>query len=94
MKNIILGSILFSQVFYACNTAVEKEDRSLPEKELTALPFEGNWTRTFQLGEGSDSLQYVYYNIYTDSIQYLMKGPLPLNYILVRDTFQLSNRQG
>jgi hypothetical protein len=49
------------------------------------MPFEGNWQRTFQLGV--DSLQYVYYNIYSDSIEYIMEGPLPLNYMMAVDTF-------
>lgn len=40
---------------------------------------------TFQLGV--DSLQYVYYNIYNDSIDYIMDGPLPLNYTMAVDTF-------
>jgi hypothetical protein len=49
------------------------------------MPFEGNWERTFLLGV--DSLQYVYYNIYSDSIEYIMEGPLPLNYMMKVDTF-------
>lgn len=47
------------------------------------MPFEGNWERTFQ--HGVDSLQYVYFNTYSDSIEYIMEGPLPLNYMM--DTF-------
>jgi len=72
---------------------VENDEKSSLENETPALPFEGNWTRSFQLGEGADSLQYVYYNIYTDSIQYIMKGPLPLNYNLIRDTFLLKENR-
>ena len=49
------------------------------------MPFEGDWQRTFQLGV--DSLQYVYYNISDDSIEYIMEGPLPLNYMMAVDTF-------
>ena len=71
-----------SMVITGCNTTSKEELKT--DGEL-AMPFEGNWERTFQLGV--DSLQYVYYNIYSDSIEYIMEGPLPLNYMMAVDTF-------
>ena len=68
--------------FSACDNASKEETKGV---EVLTMPFEGNWQRTFQLGV--DSLQYVYYNIYSDSIEYIMEGPLPLNYMMEVDTF-------
>ena len=71
-----------SMVISGCDNTSKEEAKT--DAELI-MPFEGNWERTFLLGV--DSLQYVYYNIYSDSIEYIMEGPLPLNYMMKVDTF-------
>jgi len=82
MRNILVIMAFIAIVFSACDN--DKKEEAKGEEVLT-MPFEGNWQRTFQLGV--DSLQYVYYNIGEDSIEYIMEGPLPLNYMMVVDTF-------
>ena len=83
MKRIFLGLALFSMLFTACNNS-NSDTEQLADEE-GSMTFLGNWERTFMLGV--DSLQYVYYNVYEDSIEYIMEGPLPLNYIMEIDTF-------
>jgi hypothetical protein len=82
MRNLIIVIAFLSMAITGCNTADKEE---LKTNAQLSMAFEGNWERTFQLGV--DSLQYVYYNIYSDSIEYIMEGPLPLNYTMMVDTF-------
>jgi len=82
MKKLFLGLALFSMVFTACNESSSQAEKVTDEG---SIPFLGDWERSFMLGV--DSLQYVYYNIYEDSIEYIMEGPLPLNYAMEIDTF-------
>ena len=82
MRNILVMMAFLFIGFTACDNA-KRED--IKGAAVLTMPFEGNWQRTFQLGV--DSLQYVYYNIYSDSIEYIMEGPLPLNYMMAVDTF-------
>ena len=80
--------VFLSMVITSCDNTSKEEAKT--EGVLT-MPFEGNWERTFQLG--IDSLQYVYYNIYSDSIDYIMEGPLPLNYTMAVDTFIIDDNR-
>ena len=82
MRNFIIVIIFLSMVITGCNNTSKQDAKTV---DVLTMPFEGNWQRTFQLGV--DSLQYVYYNIYSDSIEYIMEGPLPLNYMMEVDTF-------
>ena len=80
---ILITLMAFSLVLGSCTNKIDNDAELITDS--LAMPFEGNWERTFQLGV--DSLQYVYYNIYHDSIEYIMEGPLPLNYMMEVDTF-------
>jgi len=82
MRNLIVVMAFLSIIIVGCNNASKEESKT---EEVLSMSFEGNWQRTFQLGV--DSLQYVYYNISDDSIEYIMEGPLPLNYTMAVDTF-------
>ncbi len=86
MKNIylwVLAIILVSTI--ACNSS--KEKTRINEKLVISanLPFEGIWSRSFELGK--DSIAHVYYRVWKDSIQYEMQGPLKVKYIMHKDTF-------
>lgn len=77
---------IFIISFTACKNAdkievKEKEDLVITNK----LPFEGIWTRSFELAK--DSIQQVFYRVWTDSIQYEMQGSLPIKYTMYKDTF-------
>ena len=82
MKNYLLIVAIIVIGFAACENS-KKTEISL--KTETKIPFEGVWSRSFDLG--NDSIQDVFYRIWDDSIQYEMKGPLNLNYTLQKDTF-------
>ena len=69
MRNILLIMAFITLAFSACDNAKKEEAKG---EEVLTMPFEGNWQRTFQLGV--DSLQYVYYNIGDDSIEYIING--------------------
>ena len=88
MKNYLLFIIITCLSLAACeNTRTPKEAKILPFETVQTIPVEGEWTRTFSLGEGSDSLAHVFYRIEKDKIEYEMKGMLPLNYTIAVDTF-------
>jgi len=77
-------------------TACKNQDKSKTlGKEVhltsTTIPFEGVWTREFQIG--TDSIQKVIYKIYQDSIQYEMAGPMSIKYTMLKDTFLLKNNR-
>ena len=82
MRNILVMMVLITIGVTACDNVRNEESKG---QDVLIMPFEGDWQRTFQLGV--DSLQYVYYNISDDSIEYIMEGPLPLNYMMAVDTF-------
>ena len=82
MRNFIIVITFLSMVITGCDNTSKQDAKTV---DVLIMPFAGNWQRTFQLGV--DSLQYVYYNIYSDSIEYIMEGPLPLNYMMEVDSF-------
>ncbi len=77
MKNYFTA-ILFLMIVLASCTHDTKQVESIK------VPFLGEWTRSFDLAP--DSIQHVYYRIWQDSIQYEMKGPLPVKYTLTKDS--------
>lgn len=81
-KHFLLVVLILVIGITACENSVKTKSTLETDKEI---PFEGTWTRSFELGK--DSLQFVYYRIWEDSIHYEMKGPLNLNYMIQKDTF-------
>lgn len=57
------------------------------ESNTTSIPFQGEWTRSFPLGQGLDSMAHIFYRIGSDSIQYEMNGMMALKYTIEMDTF-------
>lgn len=97
MKNhLLVLAIAFIGLFACENPENEDKNETVKEEEvlkeaipqrIPIIPFEGEWTRDFQLGEGTDSIAHVYYRIGEDSIQYEMEGILPVKYTIKMDTF-------
>jgi len=81
-------SILILATIIIGITACENSKKTRTTLKMNnEISFEGVWGRNFELGEGKDSVQLVFYRIWEDSIQYEMKGPMNLNYTLQKDTF-------
>ncbi len=82
MKNHLL--IISLLIFISCTNTAKQEE---PMK----IPFLGTWTRSFELAK--DSTQHVYYTIWADSIQYEMQGPLPVKYVMQKDSFVVEDNR-
>ncbi len=73
-------------VFTSCKNSDRINSADIEKVLVTEkLPFEGNWTRNFELAK--DSVLHVYYSVWTDSIQYEIQGPLSVKYMMYKDTF-------
>lgn len=85
MKQITIFLVLILTITISCKN--EKKD-SKPKTETiksTKIPFAGTWSRSFEMGKGVSAN--VTYNIYNDSIQYKMEGPMNMSYTLTKDSF-------
>ncbi len=83
MKKRYLFILLISIIgFTACDNSKKLKTTLESSNEI---PFQGTWSRSFELRK--DSLQFVYYRVWEDSIHYEMEGPLSLNYTIHKDTF-------
>jgi len=82
MKNFVFVIMILFIGITACDNSNKSKKTSKNDSEIS---FIGTWTRSFEMGK--DSLQFVYYRIWEDSIHYEMKGPLNLNYTIQKDTF-------
>ena len=78
----LLLIVAFAGMMACQETGTTNQPSAEIEEEI---PFLGTWTRTFALNE--DSMQYVYYRIGPDSIEYEMRGPLPVKYVMNMDSF-------
>ena len=86
MKKTILFIALILLLATSCkNDKKEKTTDQQTIKITNKIPFLGNWTRSFDMGNNINAT--VNYNIYQDSIQYEMLGPMNTKYTLVKDTF-------
>ncbi len=81
MKNILLGLLLLGITAW-----VGCENEST-EKQPKTIPFAGEWTRDFQIGQGPDSTAHISYRFAADSIQYEMAGLMSIKYTITVDTF-------
>ncbi|MEM1220723.1 MAG: hypothetical protein AAGH79_17515 [Bacteroidota bacterium] len=91
MQRAILTILASIVLFSACS----KEETILPEPEeimQIEIPFPGEWSRQFEAGPGS--WHTATYQVYEDSIRYLLTGPVGnADYVMLRDTFLPENNR-
>jgi len=86
MKKIVLFLVFITLVNVNCkNNKTASQVKAEASISSDKIPFEGIWKRSFELAK--DSVQQVFYRVWTDSIQYEMQGPLPIKYTIYKDTF-------
>ncbi len=85
-KKIIVLLALILIVTLSCkkNKSLKTNTKESVTKKET-IPFIGTYSRSFAMGKDVNAK--VTYNIFQDSIQYEMAGPMALNYTLHKDKF-------
>lgn len=86
MKKTILFTALIILLATSCKNDKKAQTADNQTTEIiNEIPFLGSWTRSFDMGNNTNAT--VNYNIYKDSIQYEMLGPMNTKYTLVKDVF-------
>lgn len=89
MKNHLLSLAIIVLLFSCKNSEKPSQDVPLKIETKDSKVFSGIWTRSFAMSEKVTAE--VTYTFLKDSIQYEMKGPMQLNYTLIKDTI-VNNR--
>lgn len=100
MKHTIYYFTLIILILLSCKKETPNTDTTLEQStqddiqkpEKKNIPFVGVWQRQFEVGVGNT--HNVNYLIYQDSIRYTLSGPIGnANYVILRDTFILTNNR-
>lgn len=77
--------IAFALILVSCEKKAKKHIEKLVIETTDNISFTGKWTRSFEMG--NDVSAKVIYDIWNDSIQYTMQGPMLMKYTIKKDTF-------
>ncbi len=84
LKKIILLLTIFL-IFTSCKktTSPKNTVNINTEKPIDKVAFDGVWSRNFSMGNAVSAT--VTYEVFKDSIQYNMVGPMALKYAIIKD---------